>query len=113
MNKTQKARLIRIVKSDCLHGGQYFSDTGKTCVIGAMALAVRFKRVELEAHNEESIPPVFLSFKVRILNRLVKILCRAFGLTGEQLGRIQELNDRHATPQSRRKSILKYINTIP
>lgn len=112
MNKIQKAKLVRIVKNDCLHASEYFSITGETCVIGAMALAVKFKRELLEKHNRQSIGPVFRDSNTPVLNRLVEILSEAFGLTDEQLGCIQELNDEGDTPGQRRRAILAYLKTI-
>lgn len=99
MNAEQKKEVIELISQDCEISFNYLKE-GKTCAVGCLALKAGIPHEPLaESRLLIQHEPDFIA---AIESR--------FGLNYSQLVRIQDLNDSHSTPESRRKAIIDYLN---
>lgn len=99
MNAKQKAELIRLVSEDCLLGGAYIDDEGRTCAVGHLIAQVADVRAFVAKQSRSRNP--YLRNKTRnktgvtALARTVEIRAvkERYGLTTAQLRSIQIAND--------------------
>lgn len=111
MNKKQLNDVKRIVKADCQIASLYLDREGRTCAIGALALAARVPKAILL-----KIGAVFISNDGPDIVRVQKAINKRFGLSVDQMHKIQDLNDSEISPRARRKVILSaltFIETTP
>lgn len=102
MTPKQKARVLEIVKGDC-EIDCYYCENGKTCAVGALAIASGISKLTLEHYGGMGI--------LSLLD-IIGAIHRKFDLNGKQLHKIQSLNDKFETPPPRRRAITKYINSL-
>jgi hypothetical protein len=97
------AKALKVIKTDCRIAKKY-EENGKTCAIGALAVAAKI-RLPGKKNNEQRISaPTLTAFRLR--------LSKHYGLDEWELGRIQALNDAGATMTDRRRYIAAYLKDI-
>ena len=105
MNQKQYERVLEIIEQDCELRFDYVDKEGRTCVVGALALAAGYDESLLHEHH-----------RVRIDNEslvsLRKDIYKVFGLTKRHLVRLQDLNDIYEDSESRRLGIKAALPNI-
>ena len=104
MTKRQKEAARKILAADCETRCVYYNE-GRTCAVGALAIAAGVSTATLIRHNNRAISSSFAAY-------IREAIRRKFGLTTEQLDGIQYENDRYYLVPQRRRSVLNRLDTF-
>lgn len=112
-----KAKAIKVIKSDCKIKQQYMDKDGNTCAIGALALSVG---VMFPDYNDALFPITGWRGNIECIDMgnsafviaTRKALLDEFGLSTLDLCRIQKANDENDTPEDRQEVILKILEAL-
>lgn len=104
MTKKQKNAVKVIVSGDCRIAGSYCNANNDTCAVGALLLAAGVTNDQLRAARSDEI---------RHWPSWLKLLEDKFGISLEVACEIQERNDDFDSVETRRETILEYLETIP
>ena len=102
MNAKQRDELMAIIIGDCGAVGHYIGQDGDTCVVGAIALKAGVIPERLTQANTSGITHPTLAGVRR------DIYCR-FGLSEDELHRLQLVNDSYSKTIDRRSAVLSKL----
>lgn len=117
MTKEQKEKALNLIAKDCEIKHEYYCH-GKTCAIGALAVATGFPIEDLEMLGSTAIAAsetgmCVSSEQALILDRLRQHLLSSFGLGRQELTNIQLKNDDLDERWARQREICDYLMQIP
>ena len=95
MNKEQLALAIESVSGDCDGRGEFKDWRGQTCAVGGLAESAGF-----------SIG------KVIRVSKLIEKVRNFYGLTGGEVWKITDINDKYKTKKARQSNVIKYLKGL-
>ena len=103
MNAAQKAEVLKIVSKDCGAAAEYLDENGQTCAVGAIARAAGVTDKQLRRQNNNKI------IRRPMLYRPIR---ERFGLTVEELMKIQNINDLYSDALVRRDAVKWIVSCL-
>lgn len=106
MDLAQRDKALVVVANDAAIRSYYINLEGQTCAIGGLALSAGAHEVQLRLAGYGKIS----QFNLRHIRSLIE---QEFGLTPDQMGHIQVLNDTIEDRNDRQQAIIDYILSLP
>ena len=119
LNETQRLELLAITQADCRLRERYLDpDTGKTCAVGAFALAAGVSREMLLQAAGTTISPYIERTDLgpahpqSAARQIREAITQRFGLSKYDLQRIQQANDGCSRRRDRVAAVRRQINAV-
>lgn len=118
MNIEQQHEIIDLINKDCAISMRYaIEGTNDTCAIGCLAKAAEVPLVVLVGAGTQFISTFggngVTNAEIDCLSGMRLAIGKKFGLTVEQMRRIQMINDNYDTPEARRLHIIEWLKGEP
>jgi hypothetical protein len=110
MTKKQFKRAAAVIRKDAELQMSYFSRDGRTCVIGGLLKAAKFRLSRIPAKSNHAM--IHATYEHRALIPAIDRLAREFGLSVNRLSQLQRINDEVDDIRARRMALITKLRTF-
>lgn len=104
LTRKQADKIIAVIEQDATARQVYRTKTGEACVIGGLAIAAKAARLLPRIGSRDNDTSIIG------MDKLCDRLNAEYGLSDDQLRRLQYINDYYTTVAKRRAALIERVN---